>query len=172
MMAIPLAEPVTNHKAANAAAPGGRRSIMRVQQNPEHTQYSLLLGRLAGAQHIGVLRVCPCLSYTSPAECPRLRASMRHNSVHHRTGRYFGKEASAHRVAPRRPRAGRRTAVTRGRAVIAASRRRRRPLIFYAVAASLAGELAAMVVEMEELVLLFSLTGLFLCTVIFRAAKR
>jgi hypothetical protein len=98
---------------------------------------------------------------------------MRQDSVQHRTGRSFGKGASAHRVAPRRPRAGRRTAATtRGRAVIAASRRRRRPLIFYAVAATLAGELAAIVVDMEALVLLFSLTGLFLCTVIFRAAKR
>jgi hypothetical protein len=59
VMAIPLAEPVTNHKAANTAAPGGRRSIMRVQQNPEPTQYTLLLSRLAGPQHIGVLCVCP-----------------------------------------------------------------------------------------------------------------
>jgi hypothetical protein len=117
----------------------------------------------------------PCLSYTSPAECPRLRASMRHNSVHYRTGRSFGKGASAHRVAPRRPRGGRRTAATtRGRrAALAAGRgERRRPLIFYAVAASLAGELAAIVLDMEALVLLFSLMGLFLCTVIFRAAKR
>jgi hypothetical protein len=56
--------------------------------------------------------------------------------------------------------------------VVAASRRRRRPLIFYAVAASLAGELAGIVVEMETLVLLFSLSGLFLCTVIFWATKR
>jgi hypothetical protein len=56
--------------------------------------------------------------------------------------------------------------------MIAAGRRSRRPLIFYAVAASVAGELAAIVVDMEALVLLFSLTGLFLCTVIFRAAKR
>jgi hypothetical protein len=40
------------------------------------------------------------------------------------------------------------------------------------VAASLAGELAAIVVDMEALVLLFSLMGLFLCTVIFRVAKR
>jgi hypothetical protein len=115
----------------------------------------------------------PCLSYTSPTECPRLRASMRSNSIHHRTGRSFGKGASAHRVAPRRPRSGRRTARTsRGRAALAAGRGRRRVLIFYAVAASLAGELAAIVVDLEALVLLFSLTGLFLCTMIFRAATR
>jgi hypothetical protein len=114
-----------------------------------------------------------CLTYTSPAECPRLWASMLHNSVQYRTGRSFGKGASALRVAPRRPTAGRRiAATTRGRAMIAAGRRSRRPLIFYAVAASVAGELAAIVVDMEALVLLFSLTGLFLCTVIFRAAKR
>jgi hypothetical protein len=40
------------------------------------------------------------------------------------------------------------------------------------VAAFLAGELTAIVVDMEALVLLFSIMGLFLCTVIFRAAKR
>jgi hypothetical protein len=61
--------------------------------------------------------------------------------------------------------------VARKRAAFAAGRRSRRPLILYAVAASFAGELAAIVVDMEALVLLFSLTGLFLCTVIFRAAK-
>jgi hypothetical protein len=115
----------------------------------------------------------PCLSYTSPTKYPRLRASMRHDSVHHRTGRSFGKGASAYRIAPRRPRAGRRpAATTRGRAALAAGRGRRRVLIFYAMAASLVGELASIVVDMEALVLLFSLTGLFLCMVIFRAAKR
>ena len=61
--------------------------------------------------------------------------------------------------------------MTRSRAAIAAGRRRRRPLFFYAVTASVAGELAAIVVDMEALVLLFSLTGLFLCTVIIHAAK-
>jgi len=62
--------------------------------------------------------------------------------------------------------------VTRRRAALAAGRRkRRRPLIFYAVAASVAGELVAIVVDVEALVLLFSLVGLFLCAVIFRAAK-
>jgi hypothetical protein len=96
---------------------------------------------------------------------------MWHNSVQHRTGRSFGKGAPAPRLAPGRPRAGRRRAVTGRRAAPAAGRRRRRPLIFYAMAASFAGELAAIVVDMEALVLLFSLTGLFLCTVIFRAAK-
>jgi hypothetical protein len=40
------------------------------------------------------------------------------------------------------------------------------------VAASVAGELAAIVVDMEEFVLLFSLAGLFLCMVIVRADKR
>ena len=74
------------------------------------------------------------------------------------------------RLASRRPRAGRRPAVTRRRAAPVAGRRRRRPLIFYAVAASVAGELAAIVVDMEAFVLLFSLTGLFLCAVIFQAA--
>jgi hypothetical protein len=96
---------------------------------------------------------------------------MQHDPVQHSTGRSFGKGAPAHRVAPRRPRAGHRTATTRGRAVIPAGRRRR-PLIFYAVAVSVAGELAAIAVDTEALVLLFSLTGLFLCTMFFRAAKR
>jgi hypothetical protein len=54
---------------------------------------------------------------------------------------------------------------------MAASRRRRRPLFFYAMAASVAGELAAIVVDMEALVLVFSLTGLFLCAAIFQATK-
>jgi hypothetical protein len=97
---------------------------------------------------------------------------MQYNSVQHRTGRSFGKGTPARRVAPRRPRTRRRTATRRGRAVITAGRRRRRPLIFYAVAASVAGEIAAIAVDTEALVLLFSLTGLFLCTVIFRGAKR
>jgi hypothetical protein len=61
--------------------------------------------------------------------------------------------------------------VTRRRATLAAGRRRRRPLFFYAVTASVAGELAAIVVDMEALVLVFSLTGLFLCAVVFQAAK-
>jgi hypothetical protein len=96
---------------------------------------------------------------------------MRHDSVEHRTGRFFGKGAPAHRVAPRRPRAGRRRVTAGRRPALAAGRRRRRPLFFYAVAASVAGKLAAIVVDVEALVLLFSLTGLLLCTVIFRAAK-
>jgi len=54
---------------------------------------------------------------------------------------------------------------------VAAGRRRRRLLLFYAVTASFAGELAAAVIDMDALVLLFSLTGLFLCVVIFQAAK-
>jgi len=54
---------------------------------------------------------------------------------------------------------------------MAASRRRRRPLFFYAVTVSVAGELAAIVVDIEALVLVFSLIGLFLCAVVFRAAK-
>jgi hypothetical protein len=63
--------------------------------------------------------------------------------------------------------------VTRGRAgIVAGRRRRRRTLIFYAVAASAAGELAAIAVDMEALVLLFSLTGLFLCTMVLWTAKR
>jgi len=96
---------------------------------------------------------------------------MRQHSVQHRTGRSFGKGASARRAAPRRPRAGRWPAVTRRRAAIVAGRRRRRPLFFYAVTASVAGELIAAVIDMEALVLLFSVTGLFLCMVIFQAAK-
>ena len=54
---------------------------------------------------------------------------------------------------------------------MAASRRRRRPLFFYGVTVSVAGELAAIVVDIEALVLVFSLMGLFLCAVVFRAAK-
>src|SRR5215212_1332791 len=148
-----------------------------LEQHPGYPLHTLLLDIPADPQHIGVLRICPTSSYTSPAECPRLRTRMRHESVHHRTRRSFGKGAPAHRVAPWRPRDGRQPAAKRRRAALAAgrraaSRRRRRALIFYAVAASLAGELVAIVVDMEALVLLFSLMGLFLCTVIFRAARR
>ena len=116
-------------------------------------------------------RCSPYLLYTSHVECIRLKARMRQHSVQHRTGRSSRKGASAHRAVPRRPRAARRPAVTRRRAAIAAGRRSRRPLLFYAVTASVAGELAAIVIGMEALVLLFSLTGLFLCAVILQAAK-
>ena len=61
--------------------------------------------------------------------------------------------------------------VTRRRTTLAAGGGRRRPLFFYAMAASVAGELAAIVVDMEALVLVFSLTGLFLCAAIFQVAK-
>jgi hypothetical protein len=84
---------------------------------------------------------------------------MRQVSVQHRTGRSSGKGASAYRSAFRRPRAARRPVT------------RRRPLFFYALTASVAGGLAAVVFDMQVLVLLFSLTGLFLCAVFFRTAK-
>jgi len=96
---------------------------------------------------------------------------MRQHSVQHRTGRSFGKGAPPHRAVPRRRRAGRRPAVTRRRAAIAAGRRRRRLLCVYAVTACVVGELAAAVIDVEELMLLFSLSGLFLCAVIFQTAK-
>jgi hypothetical protein len=111
------------------------------------------------------------LPYTSQAKCLRLRAGMRQDVVQHRTGRSFGKGALVHRAASRRPSVVRRPAVTRRRAAMAASRRRRRPLFFYAVTVSVVGELAAIVVDIEALVLVFSLMGLFLCAVVFRAAK-
>ena len=111
------------------------------------------------------------LPYTSQASCPRLRTGMGQYSVQRRTGRSFDNGGSAHRVASRRLRVGRRSVVRRRRAGIAVDRRKRRPLIFYAVAASVVGELAAIVVDMEALVLLFSLTGVLLCAVVFQAAK-
>jgi len=61
--------------------------------------------------------------------------------------------------------------MTRRRAAIAAGRRRRRLLFFYAVTVSVAGELAAIVMDAEALVLLFSLMGLFLCAVILQEPK-
>ena len=76
-----------------------------------------------------------------------------------------------YRAASRRPSVVRRPTVTRRRAAMAASRRRRRPLFFYGVTVSVAGELAAIVVDIEALVLVFSLMGLFLCAVVLRAAK-
>jgi len=99
---------------------------------------------------------------------------MRRESVQHRTGRSLGKGAPARRVATQATES--RTPDYGGDARASRSRRgpqkkRRRPLIFYAVAASVACELVAIVVDVEALVLLFSLVGLFLCTAIFRAAK-
>ncbi len=44
-------------------------------------------------------------------------------------------------------------------------------LLFYALMASVAGELAAIVFDVAALVLLFSLTALFLAAVAFQAAK-
>ncbi len=96
---------------------------------------------------------------------------MRQDLVQHRTGWSFDKVGSAPWAASRRLRLGRRSVVRRRRAGIVAGRRRRRPLFFYAVAATVVGELAAIVVDMEALVLLFSLTGLFLCALIIQAAK-
>ena len=61
--------------------------------------------------------------------------------------------------------------MTRRRAAIDAGRRRRRLLCFYAVTACVIGELAAAVIDMEALMLLFSLSGLLLCAVIFQTAK-
>jgi hypothetical protein len=88
----------------------------------------------------------------------------------HRTGRSSGKRASAYRAASRRPLPRRRRVMHR-RTAIAKGRTRRRPLLFYAVTTSVAGELAAIGVGMETLVLLFSLTGLILCVVILQAEK-
>ena len=93
---------------------------------------------------------------------------MRPNSAQQRTGRSSGKEASAYRTASRRPRPAR---VARRRTAIPAGRRRRRPLLFYAVTAAVVGQLVAIVVDMEALVLLFSLTELFLAAVVFQAVK-
>jgi hypothetical protein len=95
---------------------------------------------------------------------------MRQVSVQHRTGWSSGKGASAYRPASKRTRAERRP-VTRRRAAIAAGRRSRRALLFYALTASVAGELVAVVFDLEALILVFSLTGLFLCAVYFRTAK-
>jgi Flp pilus assembly protein TadB len=89
----------------------------------------------------------------------------------HRTSRSSGKKASAYRAASSRP-LPRHPQVRRRRTAVAAGRRRkRRPLLFYVLVVSVAGELAAIAFGMQALVLLFSLTALFLCAVVFRAAK-
>jgi hypothetical protein len=139
-----------------------------VHEHYECAWYTLRLRRLTCPP---IYWRSPHLPCTSQAEYLSLIAGMRQDSVQHRTGRSFGKGASANRAAPTRPRAERRPAVVRRRAALAADPRSRRPLFFYAVVASVAGELAAIVVGLEVLVLLFSLTGLLLCTVIFRAAR-
>ena len=102
--------------------------------------------------------------YACRAESYKLKIGMRQNSVKHRRGRYHSGEGGiGARVASGRPGDG-------GRSV-AAGRSRRRPLLFYAATASVAGELAAIAVDVEALVLLFSLIGLFLCAVILWAAR-
>lgn len=98
---------------------------------------------------------------------------MRLNPEQQRNAPSSGKGASAYRAASRRrPRAGR---VVRRRTAIAAGRARRRSkrrlLLFYALIASVAVELAAIIVDMEALVLVFSLTALFLCGMLFQAEK-
>jgi hypothetical protein len=97
---------------------------------------------------------------------------MRLNPAQQRNAPPSGKGASAYRAASRRrPRAGR---VVRRRTAIAAGRARRskrRLLLFYALIASVVVELDAIIVDMEALVLLFSLTALFLCGMLFQAEK-
>ncbi len=65
--------------------------------------------------------------------------------------------------------------MARRRTAIAADRRRsrrsRRPLLFYAVTAAVTGQLAAIAVDVEALVLFFSLTELLLAAVVFQAVK-
>jgi hypothetical protein len=95
---------------------------------------------------------------------------MKQNLAQYRTGRSSGRRVPAYRASSRRPLPRRRRALRR-RAAIMAARRRRRPMLFYAVVASVTGELAAIVVDMEALVLLFSLTALLLCAVVFQVAK-
>jgi hypothetical protein len=60
----------------------------------------------------------------------------------------------------------------RWRTEIAAGRRRRTrlPLLFYALSVSFAGELLALIVDMDALLLLFSLMVMFLCGMIVQAA--
>jgi hypothetical protein len=58
----------------------------------------------------------------------------------------------------------RRTAGAAGRT----RRKRRQLLLFYVVMASVAGELAAIVVDMKALILLFSVTGIFLLGMLFQ----
>jgi hypothetical protein len=147
---------------------GAYPAIMRVLEYSEGPNYTLQFRRPARSP---TCRCSPHLLYTSHAECIRLKATMRQHSVQYRTGRTFGKGAPAHRAVPRRRRAGRQPAVTRRRAAIAAGRRRRRLLCFFAVTACVVGELAAAVIDKEALMLLFSLSGLFLCAVILQTSK-
>ena len=59
--------------------------------------------------------------------------------------------------------------MARGRRAIAAGRRKRRPLLFFAVVASVAGTFAAVFADIGALVALFALVGLLLCAVVIRA---
>ncbi len=93
---------------------------------------------------------------------------MRRNPAQqHRTGRSSGKEASAYRAAPRGLGTGR--VACRRRAIAAGRNRRRRPLLFFALVASVAVMFAAVFADIATLVALFATVGLLLCTVVIRA---
>ena len=97
---------------------------------------------------------------------------MRQNPAQqHRTGRSSGKGTSAYRAASRRPESRRGTRpVARRRTAIAAGRRRsRRPLLFFALVACVAGTFAAVFADIGALVALFALVGLLLSAVVVRA---
>ena len=59
--------------------------------------------------------------------------------------------------------------MARGRRAIATGRRKRRPLLFFAVVVSVAGTFAAVFADIGALVALFALAGLLLSAVVIRA---
>ena len=96
----------------------------------------------------------------------------RSQAQRHRTIRSSGKGTSAYRAASRRPRPGRASSerprpdrVARRRRAVAAGRRKRRPLLFYVLVASVSAQIAAAFAGMGALVALFTLTGLLLSAV-------
>ena len=96
----------------------------------------------------------------------------RSQAQRHRTIRSSGKGTSAYRAASRRPRPGRASSerprpdrVARRRRAVAAGRRKRRPLLFYALVASVSAQIAAAFAGIGALVALFTLTGLLMSAV-------
>ena len=96
----------------------------------------------------------------------------RNQAQRQRTVRSSGKGAPAYRVSSRRPRPVRASSerprpdrVARRRRAIAAGRRKRRPLLFYVLVASVSAQIAAAFAGMGALLALFTITGLLLSAV-------
>ncbi len=100
----------------------------------------------------------------------------RNQAQRHHTVRSSGKGASAYRASSRRPRPRRASSegpgperVARRQTAIAAGRRKRRPLLFYVLVASVSAQIAAAFAGLGALLALFTIMGLLLSAVAIHA---